>query len=247
MTLNKCQVFVKSHYLFFIKIIMEYALAKIGEKNNCGHVRVQSNILKATYNSISRYLMRSLRQTQFSSSHAVLSWTSYFCRDSARVSVDAVHQSLLRSVSSSSPRWYHLQSLSYIGRILGIFSSLLQTTSVSLSCTSPWYSQHSVSPRCYRFSHGLYCVWPHLHLQLCPVYSRGTCFGLRTRLHFSCNAARISDNIWPCMHTLICSHFLSYNQFQQSYGIIMKARDNCWNSRSKMKGRGQWNDGCGKI
>ena len=130
-------IFWQSCKSVFEKIIMEYARAKIGEQNNCGHVRVQSNILKATDNSISRYLMRSLRQTQFSSSHAVLSWTSYFCRDSARVFVDAVHQSLLRSVSASSPRLYHLQSLSYIGCILGIFSSLLQTTSVSLSCTSP--------------------------------------------------------------------------------------------------------------
>ena len=59
--------------------------------------------------SCSYLVVESLRQTQFSSSQF---WTSYFVVPMALMSrlKQSIH--LFRSSSSSSPRWYHLQSLS---------------------------------------------------------------------------------------------------------------------------------------
>ena len=66
--------------------------------------------------------------------------------DGSYVSVDTVHPSLLRSSSPSSPRWYHLQSLSSCRCRLRLASLRGQTTRVALSCTSLRYSLTSVSP-----------------------------------------------------------------------------------------------------
>ena len=71
----------------------------------------------------------------------------FCCADSSYVSVDTGRPSLLRS--SSSPKLYHLQSLSSdvdIGPIIGIVSSRVQTTSVSLSFTSLGYSLPAIFP-----------------------------------------------------------------------------------------------------
>ena len=76
----------------------------------------------------------------------------FCCPDSCHVSVDTVHPSL--PWSSSSPKWYHLQSF-FFPRILGLVSSHVQTTSALLSCTSLRYSLPSASLWCYRFPHGL--------------------------------------------------------------------------------------------
>ena len=69
----------------------------------------------------------------------VLSWTSYFVVPMALMSrlTRSIHPSLLWSSSSSSPRWYHLQCLSFdTVLILSLDIIYVQTTLVQLSCTS---------------------------------------------------------------------------------------------------------------
>ena len=73
------------------------------------------------------------------------------CSGGSHVSVDTVHQSLLRSSPFSSPRRYHLQSLSSD-------SDVFVVSPISMSkphFLHLWYSLPSVSPWCYRFSHVL--------------------------------------------------------------------------------------------
>ena len=55
----------------------------------------------------------------------------FCCRDGSRVSVDTVHPSLLRSSSSSSPRWCHLQNLSsYVFLVSPLHVSKLPQTRI---------------------------------------------------------------------------------------------------------------------
>ena len=105
----------------------------------------------------------------------VLSWTSiFYCPDSSCVSVDTVRLSLLRS-SSSSPRIVASPE-SFFRHILGIVSSCVQTTSVLLSCTYLWCSLPSVSPWCYRFSHGIWvCGCILIYTFISVTYSFFTC------------------------------------------------------------------------
>ena len=91
----------------------------------------------------------------------------FCCPDSSYVSVDSVDPPLLQSSSSSSPRWYHFQSLS---SVIFLVSSLhVSNPPQSLPCTSPWCSVLSVSPWSDHFSHGLFAcgrmpIYTHLHL-----------------------------------------------------------------------------------
>ena len=77
----------------------------------------------------------------------------------SHVSVDTVHPSLLRSFSLSSPGWYHLQSLySDIVLVSPLYVAKPHESRfpAPLCATlSLRHSLHSVSPWCFRFSHGL--------------------------------------------------------------------------------------------
>ena len=86
--------------------------------------------------SRSHLIMGSLRQTQFSSSqfcHGL--HINFCCHDSYNVSVSVFRFVLSQMVPSQE---------SFVLRIIGLFSSRVQTTSNSFSCISLWYPLHLV-------------------------------------------------------------------------------------------------------
>ena len=140
----------------------------------------------ASSSSRSHLVVGSLRQTQF--------YSSQFCHglhllrsDGSHVPVDTVHPSLFRSSSLSSPRWYHLQSLSFDVFLVSppdVFKPhqscfraplcvLFSTLSLSLMASFLAWSLISVWPH----------AWPSAHLHFC---------------HFQ--FIHVGTSHWYCLH-----------------------------------------------